>query len=135
MRRAVLVGALLLAVLAGCTGAGGNAAEARARVVDDGARCGTTEPGVTWLDRERGHVRVSLGERPTSGYALALADEPLRVTDDTVRLRVRERRPPADAMLLQVLTQPCLDVAVSNLGARALRVETTAGHRLGELRP
>ncbi len=122
----------MLVAMAGCTGAGNDVA-ANVTVQAAGPMCGAPEPGVAWVDAASGHLRVSLGQRPTGGYSLELAPEPVRVTDAGLRVRVREVVPAADAMVPQVLTRPCLELQVTPAGHRRLIVETEAGKTLGAL--
>lgn len=63
---------------------------------------------------------VGLGQKPTSGYGVTLADSRIRKGHLEIDINVRE---PADgAMLAQVLTTPCAVIAVSGEGWRRLKV-------------
>jgi len=64
------------------------------------------------LDFDREHILViGLGQKPTGGYGLTLANS--RIVGDTLKITVILRRPPADAMVTQVLTTPCAVMAVT----------------------
>jgi hypothetical protein len=64
------------------------------------------------LNFDREHVLVvGLGQKPTGGYGLTLANS--RIIGDTLKITVILRRPPADAMVTQVLTTPCAVMAVT----------------------
>lgn len=62
------------------------------------------------FDREHALV-VGLGQKPTGGFGLTLANS--RIVGDTLKITVISRRPPADAMVTQVLTTPCAVMAVT----------------------
>lgn len=108
-----------------------------ARQVIQSDHCGLTEPGLTLIESqdqltrfsslggqnlaiehvralnfEREHVVVvGMGQKPTGGYGLTLANS--KIIDDTLMLNVIARRPPADAMVTQALTTPCAVLAIS----------------------
>lgn len=54
---------------------------------------------------------VGLGQKPTGGFGVTLANS--QIVDDTFRLTVFLRRPPADAIVSQVITTPCAVLAIS----------------------
>lgn len=73
------------------------------------------------LDFEREHLLVvGLGQKSTGGYALTLADS--RVENKVLTLMVYLRRPPADAIVTQVITTPCAVLAISATGWKRLEV-------------
>ncbi|WP_435104042.1 protease complex subunit PrcB family protein [Arhodomonas sp. AD133] len=90
-----------------------------------------TADGLDW--RSQAAVGVWLGERPTAGYGLSLADS--RQQGDRLELVVRRQTPPADAMVAQVITYPCLIVTVPRTGYSTLQVVDDDGANLGRLRP
>nr|WP_252738133.1 protease complex subunit PrcB family protein [Marinobacter salexigens] len=53
---------------------------------------------------------VTLGERPTSGYSLSLSSA--QSTTSTLQLAVTMRSPAPGTMTAQVITSPCVVVAV-----------------------
>ncbi len=64
------------------------------------------------LDFDREHILiVGLGQKPTGGYGLTLANS--QIESDTLKLTMILRRPPADAMVTQVLTTPCAVLAIT----------------------
>jgi len=64
------------------------------------------------LDFTREHILiVGLGQKPTGGFGLTLANS--KIVDDTLRLTVFLRSPPADAVVSQALTTPCAVLAIS----------------------
>lgn len=81
------------------------------------------------LDFEREHVLiVGLGQKPTGGFGLTLADS--KIVDGTLRLTVFQRRPPEDAVVSQALTAPCAVLAITADRWQTLEVN---GNGLGPL--
>ena len=68
---------------------------------------------------------LSKGPQPTPGYAFA--DPAAELDAGTLRLRVRWERPPADAMLAQVMTHPCLVIGIPQTNAEVLVAEDQEG--------
>ena len=67
---------------------------------------------VRTLDFDREHALVvGLGQKPTGGFGLTLANS--KLLDDTLKLAVILRRPAADAMVTQALTSPCAVLAIT----------------------
>lgn len=79
----------------------------------------------------RGVLEVAMGQRPTAGYGLELASEELRVEDGTGVVRVNWTEPKEDAVVAQVVTSPCLLLAVRKEGLRAVKVVDQAGRGRG----
>lgn len=64
------------------------------------------------LDFEQEHILViGLGQKPTGGFGLTLANS--EIVDGTFRVTVFLRRPPADAVVSQALTTPCAVLAIT----------------------
>lgn len=74
-----------------------------------------------------GVLLVEMGQRATAGYALDLANEHLERDGDGGTVRVNWNEPPEDAMVAQVLTSPCLFVAVKKDQLRSLKIVDQAG--------
>lgn len=55
---------------------------------------------------------ISLGQRPSGGYGVALTQESARVHRGVVMLPLQLEVPPPDSLQTQQLTQPCLVVSV-----------------------
>jgi hypothetical protein len=73
------------------------------------------------IDFDNEHlVLVGVGQKPTSGYGVTLADS--RIRDGQLEVEVRLREPAEGAMLAQVLTTPCAVIAVRNEGWSRLKV-------------
>lgn len=146
--RQLVLGAVMFA-LAGCGSSGPRKAEVSApavRQVTQSAQCGLTGPGVAWVDsaehREallqvsgqnmatemvravdlsREYVLfVTLGQKPTAGYSVGL-DE-FSPDQDVLRLRMRLREPAPGAVPAQVITSPCVVLAVSLQGWQRIEV-------------
>ena len=106
------------------------------RQVTQSAQCGLTGPGIAYVQNESerealldlngqnmvtGAVRgvnleqesiviVTLGKKPTAGYSVGLADA--SANGETLTLSVQVSSPPADAITAQVITSPCVVLAV-----------------------
>ncbi len=52
-------------------------------------------------------VAIALGPQPTPGYGLSLLG-PGRLQDGVLSIQLQRTQPPADAILPQVITHPCL---------------------------
>jgi hypothetical protein len=149
-----LIGFLTLAALAGCVGP--DAAEGGERlpveVLAVGGQCAAlgeqpslryfteTEalgralaqalaglPAVPALRPEEAAVLVGMGLKPTGGYRLELAEPCMSVAEGVARLRLEWREPPADAMVTQALTYPCIALKVPRRDYREIRIEDQAG--------
>lgn len=107
----------------------GTDAEYRAALdaIDRGTLPGTAPAPVPVDFASHGVVLVLMGQRPTAGYALDLASEEVPVEDGTGTVRVNWNEPPEDATVAQVVTSPCLLVAVRRDGLRAVKVVDQAG--------
>lgn len=127
-----VLASLMILGLAACSGQATDAGSAVAEV-DQGARCGGARAGVAWLERDRGVLRVSLGERPSAGYRLRLAEPAMESTESGLVINVVEIQPAADAVVAQVLTRPCLDLRIDPPPQRAVIVRAVNGDRLGVL--
>ena len=78
-----------------------------------------------------GVLLIAMGQRPTAGYGLALADEVATVRDGVLTVRVRWREPPPGRRQAQVMTSPCLLATVPDAGFTRIRVvDQNGGVRL-----
>jgi hypothetical protein len=77
-------------------------------------------------------VAISRGQQPTPGYGLSL--EAAHRSDATALVEVRWRTPAPDAVLAQVVTHPCLVVALPDAGFERVEARTVDGDTLGTLR-
>jgi len=79
-------------------------------------------------------IAVSLGTRPTPGYRLVLLDAG-SLDGDVLTARVGIEGPPADAVLAQMLTHPCIVLGVADPGIRRIRIVDGDGALVGEVSP
>ncbi len=149
--------ALIASCLAGCVGASPSATTVLVEALYRSAHCGApdTDPVATHLAnaetlaRTYASVRrlavndgakppvvdftrnaallVNMGTRPTSGYALSLADNSARIVADRLEVVLDWQSPPPGAVVAQVLTSPCLILRIPRDGFREIRVLDRAG--------
>lgn len=140
--RKVLAGLPLVFTLVGCASSGAVTDEPNGppmtRQVIQSAHCGLTGPGLAFVqtseglqkllelpaqnmavqqlrqvDLEKEHLLfVTLGEKPTGGYSVSLASASVESTENTLRLSMAVRSPAPGTMVTQVITSPCVVVAV-----------------------
>ena len=55
-----------------------------------------------------GVLLIGMGQRPTAGYGLSLAEGSPQLKGDTLKVRVNWQEPAPGRLLAQVLTAPCL---------------------------
>ncbi len=104
--------------------------DAQALVAGTGSLVDTDAAGgLDW--RSQVAVGVWLGERPTAGYGLSLSGS--RLQDERLELVVQRETPAPDTMVAQVITYPCLIVAVPRTGYSTLHVVDDEGATLGRL--
>ncbi len=87
-----------------------------------GVRCGDAGMGVRWLSRgdiyqrfaddDRHLLLISMGQQSSAGYSLTLLSTTAPLVDGVVSLQVAWNSPPADMMVAQVVTEPCLVLAL-----------------------
>ena len=145
----VFTASALLLVLTGCA-ASGNATlpqSPQVRQVTQSAHCGLTGPGVAYVNSAenldtflgvRGQnmstdvirqvdlaqeqlIFVTLGQKPTAGYSLGLAE--VGQEHGTLNLHMDVKTPAPGMMVAQVMTSPCVVLAVA--GGDWARVEVT----------
>jgi len=135
----IVIGPLAALILAACTTQLSETADGAplARQITASGQCGVGSQGLTYLSEEddlarltdwpmqnlsmkplsaldfdREHILiVGLGQKPTGGFGLTLANS--QIVDGTFRLTVFLRRPPADAVVSQALTTPCVVLAIT----------------------
>jgi hypothetical protein len=79
-------------------------------------------------------IAVSLGTRPTPGYSLILLDGG-SVAGEILTARVGIEGPPADAVLAQMVTHPCIVLGIAERDIRRVRIEDGSGALIGEVSP
>ncbi len=74
-------------------------------------------------------VLVKMGQRPTLGYRLALANAEAQTVDDHLVVVLEWREPPKDMMVGQMLTSPCLLLKLERGDYREVWIKDTQGQR------
>ena len=69
-----------------------------------------------------GVLLIAMGQRSSAGYGLTLADKVAVVRDGVLTVRVDWREPLPDRLRAQVMTSPCLLVAVPDAGFTRIEV-------------
>ncbi|WP_161494475.1 protease complex subunit PrcB family protein [Marinobacter salexigens] len=134
----LLAGGLVLAGCASSEVAGAKPDALMARQVIQSAHCGLSGPGLAYVetserlqqlldlpaqnmavqqlrqvDLEKEHLLfVTLGEKPTGGYSVSLSSATAGQTEGSLRLLVAARSPAPGTMTTQVITSPCVVIAV-----------------------
>lgn len=67
-------------------------------------------------------VLVEMGRRNTGGYFLTVDDAAVLDTDDILQLRGTWTRPGADRITTQIITSPCVLLAVPDAAYRGFRI-------------
>jgi len=141
-RCGVVTGVAAALLLAGADGGGCRGErEVPVRAVGAGARCGgggdfplvrvlrTSEevrallgpgkdPGIDWVTEAA--VMITDGQKPTGGYAVALASGRGPVKDGALGIRIAVTAPADGMMAAQVVTSPCLVVAFKTEGLKGV---------------
>ena len=88
------------------------------------------------LDWQQQAVLVfTSGTKPSAGYTLDLTAERLQAHGRTLVLEIAEQAPPAGAMTAQVITQPCLFLALRKQAWTQVEIRSATTHaRLGQVR-
>lgn len=74
-----------------------------------------------------GVLLIGMGQRPTAGYGLSLAEGSPRLKGDTLEIRVNWQEPAPGRMLAQVLTAPCLLVKLPTVPFQQVTVIDQTG--------
>lgn len=69
-----------------------------------------------------GVLVVSMGQRPSAGYALVLIDHAARVAEDVLQVHVERVVPARGRMAAQVVTKPCLLLRVPAVPFNRIRI-------------
>lgn len=91
-----------------------------ARILSPGLGPARPAPAVDWT--REAVLLVGMGQRPTAGHGVELAAAAGQVKEGVAAVRVAFRSPAADAMTAQVITSPCLVVALPREGLRGVAV-------------
>jgi hypothetical protein len=66
-------------------------------------------------------IAIVPAQFPTAGYAVQLLEDST-LSDKLLTIKIKIHRPPADAMLAQMITHPCLVVGVADPAVARVRV-------------
>lgn len=97
----------------------------RAAMGAGGAFGAEPEPPVDF--KREGVLAVYMGQRPTAGFSLALADPKVAIAGGVGTVVIDFREPAPGLMQAQVLTSPCLLVRFPRVDVRELRVVDPGG--------
>lgn len=70
---------------------------------------------------------VQMGQRPTAGYGLWPEQPVARLRGEVLEVVLDWQSPPPGAMVAQVLTSPCMLIAIPRTGYKTIRVLDAAG--------
>jgi hypothetical protein len=85
------------------------------------------------LDPQRDTLLLAeMGQKPTAGYGLQLAEMPARLVGTTLEIPFRWSEPAPGAITAQVLTSPCVLLRVDADDARSVRIVDEQGQLLLE---
>lgn len=110
--------------------------DALERVVEEAARnqLGGDTPEVPAADFEDERVLLfALGEKPTAGHGIELADSDLDIEGGRARLALEIIRPAEDSAQAQVLTLPCALIALERGSWSTLEIVDQQGSRRARL--
>ena len=157
MRGSGWTGLAALALMTGCAPIGDPPGDAvlPVKLLHGGGQCGDLErPTLLWIARmddwrsryarvtsaqinpppppavdfpREGVLLIAMGQRPTGGYGLSLAEETAAVRDGVLTVRADWREPLPGYRLAQVITAPCLMVKLPSAGFSRIRVLDQAG--------
>jgi len=96
-----------------------------------GALVESAEARSIGVDSSVALVALSRGPQSTPGYGFSLLEA--RRSADRAELTVRWIEPPPDAVLAQVITKPCLVIAIPRTGITRVTAIDTAGQPIGEV--
>lgn len=91
-----------------------------ARLLSPGLGPAQPGPAVDWA--REAVLLVGMGQRPTAGYGVELLSSAAPVKEGVAGVRVAFRSPAADALTAQVITSPCLFLALPREGLRGVAV-------------
>ena len=111
--------------------------------LESGMLCGDHEPGVRWIEdlqqyqaltgvaatesaygelQEQQLLLVSMGQRSSAGFYLALAESQAQLQDGVIHLSLAWHSPAPGQMSAQMITRPCLLVALPRQAYQGVRV-------------
>ncbi len=88
------------------------------------------EPDAAAADLDFGQVSViviSMGQKPTPGYAVELPEGSVTLQGTTLTISTIWTQPPEGAILAQVLTSPCIAIAVATTQYDTVKINDQHG--------
>ena len=73
-------------------------------------------------------VRIQMGQRPTGGYGIELAEPHATLNDGEVLIRLRWIEPAPGAIVTQILTSPCLIVSLPKGAYKRIAITDKGGN-------
>ena len=84
------------------------------------------QPPVVDFSRS-GVLLIGMGQRPTAGYSLSLAEDSPQLKGDTLEIRVDWQEPIPGRLQAQVITTPCLLLKIPTVAFRQVRIIDQTG--------
>lgn len=69
-----------------------------------------------------GVLFVTMGQKPTAGYTISLADRVGTIADNIATIRLNWQEPEKDSVTAQVITSPCLFIKIKKGGFAKIRI-------------
>jgi hypothetical protein len=101
-----LLSSFCILLLVGCSAA--SIPESRSRLLPMVQQLDCSSPAGVALEPDQLTLRIALGRRPTSGYAVQILQQ--QVDGTHIRIAFEEQKP--KGMAAQVLTSPCVRIAL-----------------------
>jgi hypothetical protein len=93
-------------------------------------RLGGSIPPAPLLEMDAfGFLLIRMGQKPTGGYGLELAQTEARVGADIATVHVKWIRPSARAMVAQVITSPCLLLQIKRGAYQTIKIVDQSGRQ------
>lgn len=95
---------------------------------------GSPQPDQQVIDFSRNAlVALWMGKKPTAGYRISLAAEKAEIKNGTANLRVNLQEPKPNTVSAQVITSPCLLLALPKKGYDAIAVIAQKNDQLAKI--
>ncbi len=101
------------------------------------AYCGSAAMGVEWLQHGKLYQQfaaegsrlllISMGQQHSAGYSLALLSETITVVGGQISIQLAWNSPPQGVMTAQVVTRPCLLLALSAQNYKGVQIVDQVG--------
>ena len=77
--------------------------------------------------QKSGVLLIHMGQKPTTGYEMTLGEAPVSVSRGVALVSVNWVQPPADALLPQMITRPCILIRLPRAGYTDIRITDQSG--------